>query len=1113
MEQRVTFVTGRAGAGKSRYLREKMRALLEQGERVLVLVPEQFTFETERELTEAFSGGLYNVSVFSFTTLARRVLKKSGEKSVFISPEGMRMVVRKSVEECSASLAAFSGVAAHPGFAETCGGLFSMFKRFEIAPETLIQAAQKLPDGALLKSKLEELSLLYEHTQNYLLNRYIDGEDAFCALLRLLPESFVAERHVFIDGFDLLTEQIYRIIAALMEHAKSVSISFRVDFSPRCRDSAVFVTERRAYLRLYEEAKALSLTPLAVSLPERDAQDGGRTAFGALRHLEKEGFSYPFTPFEGEPDGLSLFAASDRFAEVHALADRISLAAMGGIRYRDMAVVATDMGAYFPIVSRVFHTRGIPFFTDAKHPLSGYPAPRLLLYALRAVTLDYGASDMAELCKTGLCGVSIDEAEIFENYVIAYGIRSRAFLEPFKKGEVPEEAESARAALVTPLLHLRERLREAKTAAGKTEAVAKYLEELSVFERQNALVEELRRQGRLELAAENAQVYNHIMELLSQLHAVMGDTKLSNARFAAILSEGFDACTVGAIPATADQVLFGSVGRTRARSVRALFVIGANEGAFPLSVPDEQIIDDRELEKLSELGVAPWDSSADKGAVALADVYSAISKPTELLSLSYPMTVDASPAPACALIDRMKALFPTLVEQTDVNAPFSPVLPEGAFLPLTHMLRRFADTGAPEKELPPLYAWFTKSDAFSSRLSGVEQALFFNTSPELFGRQLALALYGADAAGSATRFEEFNACPFRHFAKYGLRILPRKEYKERSLEEGTFLHEALSLYVDALTARYENPSEITKEQCEALLDELLPPLINSHNNGVFLDTRRGMLRCSELIRAAKATAWAATRQLALGGFRVEGTELSFGTKGASMPAILVELDDDTKFRITGKIDRLDSYETDGATYYRVVDYKSGDKRFDFTGLYHGLKLQLPLYARAVLFANRAARAAGFYYLQMKEPVLRDEAKDVDDFERKLFSEFRLKGLTLKDPQVLAATNGGDGNDAVVSVKRSPYVVDDAVIGAVVAYAGDKAKQTLQSILDGHAEVSPYRLKGSGASPACAYCDYKSVCGFDLKLQGCVYRNLRTMKCEDFMEKTGGGSDGVDEGTN
>ncbi|MCE5236446.1 MAG: PD-(D/E)XK nuclease family protein, partial [Eubacteriales bacterium] len=818
MEHRVTFVTGRAGAGKSSRLRDYMREVLGKGERVLVIVPEQFTFETERELTEAF--GLYNVSVFSFTTLARRVLKKSGERSVFLSPEGMRMVIRKSVGDQLKKLTAFSSVAERPGFAETCGGLFSMFKRFEIDPAQLGSAAEKLPDAALLKRKLEDLALLYGSTEDYLLGRYLDPEDAFNALIRLLPASFITECHVFIDGFDLLTEQIYRIISELMKHAKSVSVSFRADLSPRCRDASVFASELKAYVRLYEEAKALSLTPHTVRLPLEGKGDSGRAALPALKHLEREGFAYPFEAFSSEPDGLMLFAASDRMAEAHALADRISLAAKNGIRYRDMAVVCTDMGAYLPIVSRVFHARKIPFFTDAKHPLSGYPAPRLLIYALRAATLGFSSSDMAELVKTGLCGVTADEAELFENYVIAYGIRGRAFLEPFKRGVVPEEAQAARALLVAPLLELRELLHLAKTAAQKTEAAHRYLEALSAFEKQNELVEGLRREGRLELAAENAQVYNHVMELLSQLHAVMGDTALSNARFLNILSEGFDAAAVGVIPATADQVLFGSVGRTRARSVRALFVIGANEGAFPPGMPDGELIDDHELDKLKELGVTPWDSSLDKSAVALADVYSAVSKPTELLYVSYPMTVDASPAPACALVDRMKAIFPTLAESTDVNASFYPVLPEGAFLSLVRMLRRYADTGLAEPKLAELYGWFSKSEAFKERLAGVEQALFFVNSPEPFGRQLALMLYGRDAAGSATRFEEFNACPFKHFAKYGLRILPRKEYKERSLEEGVFLHEALALYVDALGARYPDASSVTKELCEALVDEL-----------------------------------------------------------------------------------------------------------------------------------------------------------------------------------------------------------------------------------------------------------------------------------------------------
>jgi ATP-dependent helicase/nuclease subunit B len=260
------------------------------------------------------------------------------------------------------------------------------------------------------------------------------------------------------------------------------------------------------------------------------------------------------------------------------------------------------------------------------------------------------------------------------------------------------------------------------------------------------------------------------------------------------------------------------------------------------------------------------------------------------------------------------------------------------------------------------------------------------------------------------------------------------------------------------------------------------------------------------VREVKATSWAATRQLSLGSFKVVSTELAFGLKDAPLPPIVVELNDTTRFRITGKIDRLDAYESGGETYYRVIDYKSGNKKFDFSELYYGLKLQLPLYAKAALAIKDAARAAGFYYLHIHEPILSDELHTEDAFEKQLFKEFRLKGLTLNEPEIVEAIKGNDEGYEVISVKKSPYVVDNAVIEAVLSYAGEKARETLKSILDGQARPRPYRFKSGGVS-ACTYCDYKGVCGFDVRLSGCTFRNLKGINLEAFMQRTGGRLDG------
>ena len=383
----VTFLAGRAGSGKSRFIRQRVAELCARGETVALIVPEQFTFETERELAAALPGGLLQASVFSFTSLARRVLRETGERTVFLSRQGRRMVIRKTAEEEVKRLTAFGGVSARAGFAERCDSFITECKRFNIAPEQLADAAERLGTNAPFAAKLSDLALLYARTEEYLAGRNMDAADAFSALCERLPRSSIAGQAVIIDGFDLISEQLYDVVGALMGCAGSLTIALRADLSPDCRDRVVFQAESRLLTRLKSIAQEQGCPTRTVRLPVAGPhEDAAKRAHPALRHLEHEAFAYPFRPYEGKDaaEAVSLFAATSRTAEAEAVADAILKAADSGIRYRDMAVIATDLDAYINPVSRALRARDIPFFTDAKHPLAGYAAARLVVSALSA---------------------------------------------------------------------------------------------------------------------------------------------------------------------------------------------------------------------------------------------------------------------------------------------------------------------------------------------------------------------------------------------------------------------------------------------------------------------------------------------------------------------------------------------------------------------------------------------------------------------------------------------------------------------------------------------------------------------------------------------------------
>ena len=1108
---RITLFTGRGGCGKSRLLQSLAKELLDKGERVLYLVPEQFTFETERALSQTLGGGLLDVTVCSFTSLARRVLKETGERRVFLSRQGRRMVIRKCAEEHAASLTAFARVAGRAGFTEECDSFFTQLKRFGVGPERLAAASQALPPHTQLHDKLHDLALLYDAVESHLAGRSMDAEDAFEALRLRLPGSEAALCHVLVDGFDLVSERLYGVIATLAALCPSMTVALRGDDSPRCRDRAVFAAEARVAKRIEAIAHESGIPFSRVELPPagEDGATPSRKA-PALLHLEREGFAYPPRPYEGTdgPDSLELFAGTDVRAEAEAVADAVLRMADAGVRYRDMAVIAADMELYIEPVGRALRARGVPFFTDAKQPLAQYPAARLTVSALKAATRGFPREELVRIVKTGLAGVSEEDGELFENFVTARGVRGAGFKAPFPE-DAPKGAERARAALMGPLLSLASALQNAPAAREKAAALYGYYVSVGLREALVDLTDELRTGGRFQAMEETAQVFNMLLELISQLHAILGEAKISNGRFLAVLEEGLSTYEVGVIPTTADQLLFGSLGRSRARDLDALFVLGAANGVFPAAVGDDGMIDDEELARLEGLGVTGLPTTLQRTDKELADVYGAVTKPRRRLYLSYTMGAGADARLPCELMERILSLFPGMKMNTNVTGELAPASEESAFHALVAGLRRAVDSGEADAQTRRLYrAFSTRSGPYRERLAQVEEALFPSISPEPFGAELARILYGAPFQGGPTQLETFNTCPFRHFARYGLKLLPRREFRERKMDEGLFCHEALSRFTKELLALNRDAADVTEREVEALLDRILPPLIRDHNHGVLLDTARNRAACARLVRRVKLTAWAVVRQLALGEFRLEGSEVEFGP-GKPYPAIELALLNGERFTLSGRIDRIDGYTDPASAHYaRVVDYKSrAGSDFDCKDLMDGVKLQLPLYLAAVAAAGElesapraphsrnTAHAAGMFYLPVQEAAVGEsELAGQKTLEERLLAQFRLRGAALADELIVRAGGGG----AVLPGTASGWRLSRAELTAVQDFALDKAQQTAQAVARGEAEALPYRNKSGRA--ACSLCDYASVCGFDPMLPGCAYRNASRIKTDEFIEE-------------
>ncbi len=1139
MPASVKFVIGRAGSGKTHFLNFELGRSLTSGERPVLIVPEQFTFEAEAELCNQL-GGLLGIKVLSFNRLSERAI--STEEKPFLSQQGRRMIVRREAHKLLDKLSAFAPVVKRPGFAAHIDALLCQCRRYLITPEMLRDASSALNANPELSAKLSDIASLYEATQEYLDNNYIDIEGAHNTLLQKLEGSFLKGAAVFIDGFDTLTAQLYAILTRMMQVCSSLTMTFCLEPDETSRDASLFEPERNAYKRLLETAYSLGCTIKTHSLPA--FPHGGKHP--ALFRLEQELYTSHPLIYKGDTDGaIVVHGAVERTAEVEALADKIIALARSGIRYRDMAVIASDMEVYTPLVQRAFALRKIPLFLDSRRDLRGHPAAQLLVSAATIAKNGVSRSMLLRIAKTGLAGVSSANAEEFENYCL-----KRGFLggNSFKAEFPPEEegAEAARKALVEPLIELSKGFSK-PTAGEKTHALYDYLKRLDVESSLKRIVKELEQEGRYALMEEHTQVYDMLVELFEQLYTILGNEPMSKQEYIDVLKEALSAYKVGVIPATNDQVLLGDFLRTRSRKVRALLLLGSNEGFLPAPNQDDAILDDAELSALAGLGLTPWEDSAESAKKDRLALYRALSSANSFLWLGYAYSDGERELIPSTIIERILLLFPGCEKSGAASSKATKSTPmlsfegvqtqESGFILLCRNLDKLE-----EPLFSLLYKYYSTSPEYSARLN---QAMKFGKNPiasHSFGVLLAKKLYGTRLNVSISRLETFRACPFKHFIAYGLRAAERPEYKEQPIHIGSFYHLVLEEFVKRVKELGLDWACLTREETDALLDEIIPECLKTFEDGLLISTNRvKALGSAFWSKALKETAWAIRISLASGSFLPLGSEVVFGA-GQKLKPISLKLNGATVL-LKGKIDRIDeAYAPDGTRLLRVVDYKKGKySGLNYGMIYDGTSMQLPIYLAAAagasrnsILAKRSSKAniyktpnftatrkkphiaqsglknktgkanstvaAGMFYQLVIDPASDENAPEKGQ------DELRLRGLMLEDEATLNAfeTELTGKSKTVSSLKRNnggPLHACSPVLNAVqmaelIKFAVAKAGEITKALLLGGSKAEPV-VKGKERE--CKYCKYLSICRFDMRIPGCRERKLKTYNRNTFFQ--------------
>lgn len=1085
---------GRAGAGKSRRCVDAI-AQNRRHRRQLLLVPEHTSHEAEVDLCRALGDTAgRDAEVLTFRSLATRVLSQTGGLSDFTLDNGGKILtLRRCLQELSPSLTVFARPSRRSAFLEQLMTLFDEFGAYAIAPDTLMAQVADLEGTA--GDKLRDVALLYAAYDARLHAEGFDHRSRMQKLADALPGSdYLDGADLYVDGFSLFNAQEERVLRHALLRCHSVTVTLLGDKY----DATLFgnaVRERERLVRLAREAGA------ACEIQYLTARMSG-----PLGHLEQHLFGEE-TAWPEETDAVTIYRADTAYSEVEWVASAIRRLAMQGVRYRDIGVACRRMEDYGALIREIFRRCRIPAYASVRSDMLEKPAITMLTAALDAVTGGFGYQDMFRCLKTGMAGITAGECDVLENYVIAWNIRGTTWIRdedwaahPGGYGLPMDDHYRAQLDAVNaihrkvraPFAALHHAMTEEATAREKAAALYRFAQQTHVPETLRSAAEQLAAAGNAQTAAEYRQIWEIFCGVLDQFVEILGDTAVDGEEFARLLRLVLTQYSVGTIPATLDQVKVSEITRNDRHNVRYMFLLGANDSVLPLTEHRTGILDREDRQMLQQREIRLSDHDFDQLDNELQNIYACLVQPTEGLCVSYP-TLDARGVALLPsfVVHRLEKLFPRAARPRQ----------DGAYrleMPATAL------EAAGEQMGSPLWQHFAEDPAFQGVCRAMEQGSRMERgrlSPEA-----VRLLYGREVPMSASRMDKFNSCHFAYFMQYGLGAKERKQADFDASQVGTFIHYLLE-NVAREAGEKGGFAALDSDALHRMVERYVEEYTATEVGDLGGKSPRFRYLFLRLRQEALAVVESLVEELRQSDFTPVAFELGFGGRDGALPAIHVE-DGDTALSVTGKVDRVDAWKKDGKLYLRVVDYKTGKKKFSFTDVRYGLGIQMLLYLftlqqQGEAYFGKPVVPAGVLYHPAKDPILSMSRNSTDSaIAAQRLKEQKRSGLLLSDAAVLQAMEHGAPAQAVylpVGSRKDGTLTGSLATAEQLGKLGRHVDRVLRQIAGeirrGNISADPCAY--GAEKDACTYCPYRTVCCFDERYDR--HRYLQKTDEKDFWQ--------------
>ena len=1109
----LRIIYGRAGTGKSEYCYREIAEKIKADNQILIITPEQFSFTAEKKLMEAIdTNAVFNAEVVTLSRMAYRVINEIGGRTeTNLSKCGKAMLIYSILNNNKKELKLIGKNDENVDMLDTA---ITEFKKHGISIEQLKQEIDKQED-IYLKNKLTDLSLVYEGFENQLSGKYIDETD----LLTILAENIentdmFNNQYIYIDEFAGFTKQEYQIIEKLILVANQVTVTICIDelHIPKNPNTDIFYSNENTVNKLFEIAQNCG-----TKVEEIKLENKYRFKSNELKHLEENLYENRPHKYTNSVENIKLFLAKNQYSEIEEVAKNIlKLVRDNGYRYKDISIITKNISNYSSLARAIFDKYDIPIFIDENRDLNQNIIIQYILSVLEIFTKNWSYESVFNYIKTGFSNIEEDEIFKLEKYCLKWGIKQNKWKKEFTYGKYEEKdkteierLERIRKDIVNPLMKLKSDIDNDKTAEGISKSIYKFLVEENIAEKINKKIEELEKVGQVDLVKEYQSSLQTILDILDEIVLVFSDDKMTIDKYAQILKVGFKNSNLTKIPGTQDQVIMGDVDRSRSHKVKAIFIIGLNDGEFPSVHKDEGFLNDLDRETLKQDGIELAKGTIENLYEDNFNIYKAFSTAEEKLYLLYSSSdVQGKALRPSMLINKIKKIYPMLQEESDVIETKAEVLnKKTTYDELIIQLSKLKEQDEIDKVWYYVYDYYKKDTEWNTKLEQNLKGLNYTNIPEKIEQTNIDKLYGNTLVTSISKLERYRSCPFSYYLQYGLKIKPEEELKIQTLNTGTFIHEIIDEFFEAVREAEIKLAEITDEQLAEIINKIIDEKLKQSQNYIFTSTakyRALVVRLKKIIQKALKYI---IGTLVQSRFEVLGTEVEFGEKGKYKP-IRLTLEDGKRIEIIGKIDRIDTAQSEDGRYLRIIDYKSSAKNIDLNEVYAGLQIQLLTYLDAACKEEDLMPAGVLYFSMLEQMIKADKRMEQEEIEEKIRANFKMKGLILADVNVVKLHDKKleKGSSALVpayidkegnlSEKKTSGVTAEQ-FEELQKYMYIVIKQISKEILGGNIDLKPYY---KDKKTPCKYCDYKSVCGFNMG--GCEnnYNYIDKKSKEEILAK-------------